>query len=110
MRLASRVEEQTDFESTEITALMNETASLKGEDLIAQAVVIDFMYYNIQSLKGQVYPAYLYSQWYDPSLIFIYFRSGESIRPQRGRKMLKGSHVLRFWCLMPKGEKILSPK
>jgi hypothetical protein len=84
VRLASWVEEQTDFESTEITALMNETTSLKGEDLIAQVVVIDFMYYNIQSLKGQVYPAYLYSQWYDPSLIFIYFRSGESIRPQRG--------------------------
>jgi hypothetical protein len=25
-------------------------------------------------------------------------------------KNAKGSQVLRFWCLMPKGEKILSPK
>jgi hypothetical protein len=31
---------------------------------------------------------------------------GESIR----RKYKKGSHVLRFWRLMPKGEKVLSPK
>jgi hypothetical protein len=41
---------------------------------------------------------------------YLYYHLGESIRPQRGRKMLKGSHVLHFWCLMPKGEKILSPK
>jgi hypothetical protein len=27
-----------------------------------------------------------------------------------GEKVIKGSHVLRFWRLMPKGEKILSPK
>jgi hypothetical protein len=33
---------------------------------------------------------------------------GESIRIHRGKS--KGSQVLRFWRLMPKGEKVLSPK
>jgi hypothetical protein len=27
-----------------------------------------------------------------------------------GEKVSKGSQVLRFWGLMPKGEKVLSPK
>jgi hypothetical protein len=35
---------------------------------------------------------------------------GEIVRPQRGRKVQEGSQVLCFWRLMPKGEKILSPK
>jgi hypothetical protein len=34
---------------------------------------------------------------------------GKSFRPQRGR-IVKGSQVLHFWQLMPKGEKVLSPK
>jgi hypothetical protein len=41
---------------------------------------------------------------------YLYYHLGENIRPQRGRKMQKGSQVLRFWRLMPKGEKVLSPK
>jgi hypothetical protein len=41
------------------------------------------------------------SHWYDPSFIFIL---------PFGRKCQKGSQVLRFWRLMPKGEKVLSPK
>jgi hypothetical protein len=27
-----------------------------------------------------------------------------------GDKVLEGSQILRFWRLMPKGEKVLSPK
>jgi hypothetical protein len=41
---------------------------------------------------------------------YLLYHLGESIRPQRGRKCKKGSQVLRFWHLMPKGEKGLSPK
>jgi hypothetical protein len=41
---------------------------------------------------------------------YLFYHLRENIRPQRGRKMLKGSQVLCFWRLMPKGEKILSPK
>ena len=39
--------------------------------------------------------------WYNPSLLFTYTNR---------EKVLEGSNVLRFWRLMPKGEKILSPK
>jgi hypothetical protein len=42
---------------------------------------------------------------------YLYYNLREGIMPQRGRKLLQeGSQVLRFWRLMPKGEKILSPK
>ena len=41
---------------------------------------------------------------------YLYYHLGGGIRPQKGRKMQKGSQVLRFWRLMPKGEKVLSPK
>jgi hypothetical protein len=53
------LEGSTDLESTEITALMIKIANIKGRGLIAQAVVIDFVYCNIQPLKDQVYHAYL---------------------------------------------------
>jgi hypothetical protein len=39
--------------------------------------------------------------WYDTSLIFLL---------PMGRKYKKGSQILRFWRLMPKGEEVLSPK
>jgi hypothetical protein len=41
---------------------------------------------------------------------YLFYHLGESIRPQRGIKCKKGSQVLRFLRLMPKGEKVLSPK
>jgi hypothetical protein len=49
------------------------------------------------------------SQWYDPHS-YLFHHLGEGIRPQRGRKFQKGSRSLRFWRLMPKGERVLSPK
>jgi hypothetical protein len=39
--------------------------------------------------------------WYNLSLIFLL---------PMGEKVLEGSQVLHFWRLMPKGEKIFSPK
>jgi hypothetical protein len=41
---------------------------------------------------------------------YLSYHLGENIWPQRARKMQKGSQVLCFWRLMPKGEKVLSPK
>jgi hypothetical protein len=41
---------------------------------------------------------------------YLYYHLGESIRPQRGRKCQESSQVLRFGRLMPKGEKVFSPK
>jgi hypothetical protein len=43
------------------------------------------------------------SKIFEITFQLVYFQSV-------GRKMLDGSQVLRFWRLMPKGEKILSPK
>jgi hypothetical protein len=48
------------------------------------------------------------SQWYDPSLIFI-LPFGRKYWPPKGG-IEKGSQVLRFWWLMPKEKKVLSPK
>lgn len=67
VRLASWIEGPTDLESTEITALMTEIANLKDRGLTAQVVVIDFVCCNIQPLKDQVYPAYLYTGVKNPS-------------------------------------------
>jgi hypothetical protein len=41
--------------------LLAEIYSLKDRGLTAEAVVIDFVFKNIQPLKGRVYPAYLYT-------------------------------------------------
>jgi hypothetical protein len=36
---------------------------------------------------------------------YLFYQWGESMR-----RIVKGSQALRFWRLMPKGEKVLSPK
>jgi hypothetical protein len=61
---------------------------------------------------GIFYPLPLLPQTLNGMTLHSYlnYHLGESIRFQRGIKMNKGSQVLHFWCLMPKGEKILSPK
>jgi hypothetical protein len=40
----------------------------------------------------------------------IYFTIWEKILGPKGEELEKGSQVLRFWRLMSKGEKVLSPK
>jgi hypothetical protein len=69
MRLASWIEGPTDSESTKVAALMNEITSLKSRGLTVQAVVIDFVYRNIQPLKDRVHPAYLYTRAKDPTQV-----------------------------------------
>jgi hypothetical protein len=44
------------------------------------------------------------------TFIHICFTICEKLLGPNGEKILKGSQVLRFWQLMPKGERILSPK
>jgi hypothetical protein len=45
------------------------------------------------------------------TLHYIYFTIWENVLgPKGGEKCEKGSQVLRFWRLMPKGEKVLSLK
>jgi hypothetical protein len=49
------------LEITEAKVLLAEICLLKKRGLIAEAVVADFVFKNIQTLKDRAYPAYLYS-------------------------------------------------
>ena len=49
--------------------LLVEICSLKDKGLTAEAVVVDFVFKNIQPLKDRVYPAYLYAEVNDPTRI-----------------------------------------
>jgi hypothetical protein len=63
----SWIEDSTDSEISKARALFNEIANLKDRGLIAETVMIDFIFKNIQSLKDWVHPAYLYTGARDPS-------------------------------------------
>lgn len=57
----------TDSNVSKARTLLAEIASLKDRGLTTNAVVIDFMFKNIQPLKDRVHPAYLYTRVRDPS-------------------------------------------
>jgi hypothetical protein len=56
----SWTESPSDQEVAEAGALLAEVGLLKERGLTAEAVVADFVFKNIQSLKDRAYPAYLY--------------------------------------------------
>ena len=47
--------------------MLAEISALRNRGLTAEAVVVDFVFKNIQPLKDRVYPAYLYTGVNDPS-------------------------------------------
>jgi hypothetical protein len=49
------------LEITEAKVLLAEVCLLKDRGLTAEAVVVDFVFKNIQPLKDRAYPTYLYS-------------------------------------------------
>jgi hypothetical protein len=59
----------TDLELAESRVLLAEIYALKNIGLTAEAVVVDFVFKNIQPLKDRIYPAYLYTSVNDPSPI-----------------------------------------
>jgi hypothetical protein len=61
IRTPSWVESPTSLEVTEASVLLAEIYLLKERGLTVEAVVADFVFKNIQSLKDRTYPAYLYS-------------------------------------------------
>jgi hypothetical protein len=61
VRDPSWIESPTDLEITEARILLAEVCLLKERGLTAEAVVVDFVFKNIQPLKDRAYPAYLYS-------------------------------------------------
>jgi hypothetical protein len=61
VRTPSWIKSPTALEITEAKILLAEICLLKEKGLTAEAVVADFVFKNIQSLKNRAYPAYLYS-------------------------------------------------
>jgi hypothetical protein len=69
VRTPSWTEVPTDSELAESRMLLAKICVLKNIGLTAKAVVVDFVFKNIQPLKDRVYPAYLYTGVNDPSRI-----------------------------------------
>jgi hypothetical protein len=69
IRTPSWVESPTSLEVTEASVLLAEIYLLKERGLTAEAVVADFVFKNIQSLKDMTYPAYLYSSINDSTRV-----------------------------------------
>jgi hypothetical protein len=69
VRTPSWVEAPTFSEITEAKVLLTEICLLKDRGLTAEAVVADFVFKNIQPLKGRVYPAYLYTSINDSTRV-----------------------------------------
>jgi hypothetical protein len=69
VRTPSWTESPTDQEVAEAGALLAEVGLLKERGLTAEAVVADFVFKNIQSLKDRAYPAYLYRGFADSTRI-----------------------------------------
>jgi hypothetical protein len=67
VRMPSWTKSPTSLELTESRVLLAEICSLKDKGLTAEAVVVDFVFKNIQPLKDRVYPAYLYTGVNDPT-------------------------------------------
>jgi hypothetical protein len=57
----SWVESPTFSKITEAKVLLAEICLLKDGGLTTEAVVVDFVFKNIQPLKDRIYPAYLYT-------------------------------------------------
>jgi hypothetical protein len=69
VRTPSWTEVPIDSELVESRVLLVEICALKYRGLTVEAVVIDFVFKNIQPLKDRVYSAYLYTGVNDPTRI-----------------------------------------
>jgi hypothetical protein len=79
VRTPSWAEVPTDLELTEARILLAEISALKNRGLTAEAIVVDFVFKNIQPLKDRVYPSYLYIGLNDPSQVTNKLISEENI-------------------------------
>ncbi|KAJ1255531.1 hypothetical protein BS78_K192200 [Paspalum vaginatum] len=66
-KLGSWEEAPTTEEMAEVEILLNDISDLKDNGLTAHAIIIDFIFQNIQPTKDRVYPAYLYVGANDPT-------------------------------------------
>jgi hypothetical protein len=65
----SWIEGPNDAQDSEARILLTRIAGLKDRGLIVEAVVIYFVFNNIQPLKDRVHPAYLYIGVRDPARV-----------------------------------------
>lgn len=89
VRAASWIEVPTDLELAEARILLAKISSLNDRGLTAEAVVIDFVFKNIQPFMDRVYLAYLYIRANDPSRITNRQISEENVL-RRVELMLRG--------------------
>jgi hypothetical protein len=92
VRVPSWIEGPTNSEVTEARVLLAEIANLKDRGLTAEAVVIDFVFKNIQPLKDKVHPAYVYTGVREPSRVMNRRISQEDVL-SRVELMLRGAIV-----------------
>lgn len=83
-------EAPTEEEMVEVNALLKEIQALKDKGLTAHAVVIDFVFHNIQPLKERMYPAYYYTGLKDPTRETDRDFSEDEVRA-RVQSILKGA-------------------
>ena len=83
------MEVPTDSELVESKVLLAEICVLNDRGLTVEAVVVDFVFKNIQPLKDRVYPAYLYTRVNDPTQITNRWISEENVL-SRVDLMLRG--------------------
>jgi hypothetical protein len=69
VRVPSWIEAPTDLEVAKAKILLAHIAGLKDRGLTVEAIVIDFVFKNIQPLKDRVYPAYMYIGVNNPSRV-----------------------------------------
>lgn len=92
VRVPSWIEGPTDSKVTEARVLLAEITNLKDRGPTTEAMVIDFMFKNIQPLKDRVHPAYLYTGVRDPSRVTNKWISEEDVLG-RVEMMLRGAIV-----------------
>ena len=100
--MPSWTEVPTDSELTESRVLLAEICALRNRGLTAEAVVVDFVFKNIQPLKDSVYPTYLYTGVNDPTQITNKRISEEDVL-SRVDSMLRGkaSNASAPLCILP---------
>lgn len=92
VRVPSWIEAPTDSEVVEAKVLLAEIAALKDRGLTTEAVVVDFVFKNIQPLKDRVHPTYVYTGVRDASRMINRQLSEEEIL-SRVEMMLRGAIV-----------------
>jgi hypothetical protein len=107
VRTPSWTKVPTDFELSESKVLLVEISVLRDRGLTAEAVVVNFVFKNIQPLKDRVYHAYLYTSGNDPTRITNKRISEEDVL-SRVDSMLRGKasnagapHSYSAWNLPP---------